>query len=403
MKTPMEPKWQADVRKMMADYAEKPPMADAAALLERMERAAAEARRRRMVALWTRRLAAAAVAAAIVLPATRTLLPDRPRPARTDALAQQLVARPSADVAYLPTRRPATAAVAAARPACAAPAPCADTTEAQSATPVTAPARQARSLPAAPQAGARGGGRLLAAAGEGRGNGSRLLAAISVSGALTGAEPSTLSQTAMLREADPIGPYPSTMDGAYTQDTPAHSTPARTHTHHRQPLRLALTAAYRISPRWAVEAGLAYSYLRSETETEGANYSITTSQRLHYIGLPVAAIYTAWGNRRLSLYAKAGAMAEKMVGGRAQTSTTVGGESSTGRSRHVAIGPLQLSATAALGAEWHFANGLGLYAEPGITYHFDSGSDVSTFYSDNPVAFSLTLGLRVSKSKEAKR
>ena len=240
----------------------------------------------------------------------------------------------------------------------------------------------------------------MAAAGEGRGNGSRLLAAISVSGALTGAEPSTLSQTAMLREADPIGPYPSTMDGAYTQDTPAHSTPARTHTHHRQPLRLALTAAYRISPRWAVEAGLAYSYLRSETETVGANYSMSTDQRLHYIGLPVAAVYTVWGNKRLGLYAKAGAMAEKMVAGRARTTTIVGGESRTDESRHVSIGALQLSATAAIGAEWRVAGGLSLYAEPGITYHFDSGSDVSTFYSDNPVAFSLTLGLRLSKGKK---
>ena len=403
MKTPMEPKWQADVRKMMADYAEKPPMADAAALLERMERAAAEARRRRMVALWARRLAAAAAAAAIALPATRTLLPHIPQPERRAAPALLATARPSAEAPALPARNPAAAALAASLPASAMPAPRADTTEARHGQPSPTPAKTPRSLPAATLKGSKGAGSPLPADGKGRGSGSRLLAAISVAGALTGADPAARSQTALLREANPIGPYPSAMGGAYAQDQPVHSTPASTHTHHSQPLRLALTAAYRISPRWAVEAGLAYSYLRSETETEGANYSITTSQRLHYIGLPVAAIYTAWGNRRLSLYAKAGAMAEKMVGGRAQTSTTVGGESSTGRSRHVAIGPLQLSATAALGAEWHFANGLGLYAEPGITYHFDSGSDVSTFYSDNPVAFSLTLGLRVSKSKEAKR
>lgn len=403
MKTPMEPKWLSDVRKMMAGHAEEPPLANPAGLLARMERAAEGARRRRTAALWARRLAAAAAAAAIALPATRTLLPHIPQPERRAAPALLATARPSAEAPALPARNPAAAALAASLPASAMPAPRADTTEARPGQPSPTPAKTPRSLPAATLKGSKGAGSPLPADGKGRGSGSRLLAAISVAGALTGADPATRSQTALLREANPIGPYPSAMGGAYAQDQPVHSTPASTHTHHSQPLRLALTAAYRISPRWAVEAGLAYSYLRSETETEGANYSITTSQRLHYIGLPVAAIYTAWGNRRLSLYAKAGAMAEKMVGGRAQTSTTVGGESSTGRSRHVAIGPLQLSATAALGAEWHFANGLGLYAEPGITYHFDSGSDVSTFYSDNPVAFSLTLGLRVSKSKEAKR
>ena len=74
--------------------------------------------------------------------------------------------------------------------------------------------------------------------------------------------------------------------------------------------------------------------------------------------------------------------------------TTVGSDSRAGGSHSVAIGPLQLSATAAIGAEWHFSSNIGAYAEPGVTCHFDNGSGVSTFYSENPVAFSLTLGLR---------
>ena len=221
-----------------------------------------------------------------------------------------------------------------------------------------------------------------------------VLASLSVTGALSANTPAATSATAMLSKANPIGQYTSTFGSDGSKPLMAHSTPTNTKTHHSQPLRLALTMAYPINRRWSVEAGVAYSYLHSETTTNGTGYSTTTDQRLHYIGIPVAVSYTAWRTRRFSLYAKAGAMAEKMVSGRAETVTTVGSDSRAGGSHSVAIGPLQLSATAAIGAEWHFSSNIGAYAEPGVTCHFDNGSGVSTFYSENPVAFSLTLGLR---------
>ena len=42
---------------------------------------------------------------------------------------------------------------------------------------------------------------------------------------------------------------------------------------------------------------------------------------------------------------------------------------------------------------------MAIYAEPGISYHFDNGSNVTTFYSDNPLAFSLNVGLRFDVNK----
>ena len=36
------------------------------------------------------------------------------------------------------------------------------------------------------------------------------------------------------------------------------------------------------------------------------------------------------------------------------------------------------------------------YAEPGVGYYFDNGSDVKTAYSDNPFNFNMKLGLRYS-------
>ena len=39
---------------------------------------------------------------------------------------------------------------------------------------------------------------------------------------------------------------------------------------------------------------------------------------------------------------------------------------------------------------------VGIYAEPGVGYYFDNGSDVKTAYSDNPLNFNMKLGLRYS-------
>jgi hypothetical protein len=35
----------------------------------------------------------------------------------------------------------------------------------------------------------------------------------------------------------------------------------------------------------------------------------------------------------------------------------------------------------------------GLYVEPGISYHFDDGSPVTTVYKDRPLDFNLAFGL----------
>ena len=390
----MEPKWQDEIRQMMCQYEQAPPCSDPSALLRRMEQAAASARRRGMAAMWARRIAAAAAVAAIALPASRTIMPDTHQAESEPAVAMAVAQVTSATT---PDGPPASTA-------CAAPTPHGPEPAVQEKADgrTETPDRQTENGTGGTQEATRhapsGNGthsnRLEPIREASRKHSRPVLASLSVTGALSGNTSAATAATAMLSEANPIGQYTSTFGSNASKPLMAHSTPTNTKTHHSQPLRLALTVAYPINRRWAVEAGVAYSYLHSETTTSGTGYSTTTDQRLHYIGIPVAVSYTAWRTRRFSLYAKAGAMAEKMVSGRAETVTTVGSDSRAGESRRVAIGPLQLSATAAIGAEWHFSGNLGAYAEPGVTCHFDNGSGVSTFYSENPVAFSLTLGLR---------
>ena len=397
----MEPKWQDDIRQMMSQYEQETPCADPSALLKRMEQAAASARRRGLAALWAQRIAAAAAVAAIALPASRTIMPCIPQagsePATAMAVAQ--AAAVTTPVGPHTATSSTTAAPHGPEPAPHGPEPTVQ--EKAHGKPETAD-RQAgngtggtqEATRHAPSGSVPQGNRLATIRETSRKHSRPMLASLSVTGALSANTPAATSATAMLSKANPIGQYTSTFGSDGSKPLMAHSNPTNTKTHHSQPLRLALTMAYPINRRWAVEAGVAYSYLHSETTTNGTGYSTATDQRLHYIGIPVAVSYTAWRTRRFSLYAKAGAMAEKMVSGRAETVTTVGSDSRAGGSHSVAIGPLQLSATAAIGAEWHFSSNIGAYAEPGVTCHFDNGSGVSTFYSENPVAFSLTLGLR---------
>jgi len=44
----------------------------------------------------------------------------------------------------------------------------------------------------------------------------------------------------------------------------------------------------------------------------------------------------------------------------------------------------------------NFTKHLGLYAEPGIAYYFDDGSQIETIRKEHPFNFNLQFGLRFS-------
>lgn len=152
---------------------------------------------------------------------------------------------------------------------------------------------------------------------------------------------------------------------------------------HHQPVRFGLSLRYRLDDKWSIESGLTYTRLRSDLKW------INTEQTLSYVGIPVNANYLLWGNRHVNFYVSAGGMVEKMVKGRRET--TYNGSK---WEKDVSIHPLQFSINGGIGMEFNLTNQFSIYAEPGMGYYFDNGSDVPTYYQDTPFSFNLNLGLR---------
>lgn len=157
-------------------------------------------------------------------------------------------------------------------------------------------------------------------------------------------------------------------------------------THHKLPVKGGLSLRYSLDDRWSVQTGVNYSYHSSEIEMGGEDID----QQLHFIGVPVAVGYNVWGNRHVNVYLTAGGEVEKLVKGRRTVSYT--GQQCN---EDVKMSRPQLSVQLSAGAEYRATRAVSLYIEPGVSYHFDNGSGVSTIYSDKPFEFGLSMGVRV--------
>ena len=144
---------------------------------------------------------------------------------------------------------------------------------------------------------------------------------------------------------------------------------------YKQPLSFGLTVRKELSERWGVESGLVYTRLHSELTTNNGH---TQNQSLHYLGIPLKADLNLYKNNQLSLYASAGGMVEKCVGGDVKPTA------------------LQLSLTAAAGLQYKLSDRLSLYAEPGLSYHFDDGSSIKTIRKEKPLNVNLLCGVRMT-------
>jgi hypothetical protein len=165
---------------------------------------------------------------------------------------------------------------------------------------------------------------------------------------------------------------------------------------HHKPLRFGLSVRYVLDERWSLLSGITYSYLNSDIYVVYGSTIQSAEQKLHYLGVPLAASYSIWQNDHVNIYAVAGGEIEKLVKGKLVVDRGVNHKSYT---ESVKENRPVFSTNASAGIEYQTKNGVSLYAEPGASYHFDNGSGVHSAYTDKPWDFTINIGLRININK----
>lgn len=167
-----------------------------------------------------------------------------------------------------------------------------------------------------------------------------------------------------------------------------------TNTTYSQPIRFGLSFGYEISKRWGIDMGVTYSRLNS-TLTSGSDHSYyTNDQRIDYLGIPVNVSYNIVKTGNLRVYVSAGEMTEFGLSGNVDVRTVRNNRQTSFTENKIDDIPIQFSVNSAAGIEYSFYKGIGVFAEPGISYHFRDHSDISTIYKAHPLNFNLQLGFR---------
>jgi len=219
-------------------------------------------------------------------------------------------------------------------------------------------------------------------------------------GAVNSNNISTFSPTKFYRGASPA----SDTGGDDDENNPVQSSMApirdltmTTNTEHKRPVRIGATVNWEFSNIFGLETGLMYTMLNSTFSTESNGTVTESDQRLHYIGIPLNLTVDFFDSRAMSLYAVGGGMVEKCLSGKVTSATFISGKQVGDPSKaDLDVSQLQWSLNAAAGVQMNLIPNVGLYAEPGVSYHFNDGSSVQTIYKDRPFDFMLTLGLRYS-------
>lgn len=169
-----------------------------------------------------------------------------------------------------------------------------------------------------------------------------------------------------------------------------------TTTRHYRPVRLAATASWQLTDLFSVETGLAWTMLQSDFTSSSGVATSKDKQTLQYLGIPVNLSCNIADAGLFSFYVSGGGMVEKCISGTKRSYEYVSGSLMSDTSTSVSVDPLLWSLNAFAGIQASIFNNVGLYFEPGLSYHFDDGSSVQTIYKERPLDFMMTFGLRVS-------
>ena len=155
--------------------------------------------------------------------------------------------------------------------------------------------------------------------------------------------------------------------------------------HHSQPVSLGLQVGVALSPRLMVSTGLVYTWASSEFTSTLGNANSSTTQTLHYVGVPLGIGVQVWRAGKWRTYLATGGEVDFNVKNHTECD---GSDIEASRDKP------QWSVHAAAGLQYDVAPQVGVYLEPGAKYYFDNGSYVENIFKERKLNFNVQLGVR---------
>lgn len=159
---------------------------------------------------------------------------------------------------------------------------------------------------------------------------------------------------------------------------------------HAIPISFGMKVATQLSPSWSLESGLVYSILSSDIT---ANHQ-EGEQMLHYLGIPIHAIWEIATINKFQFYLTSGAQVDFDVYGSQRFDSYVENVSEQYYTDAEIEKTPQWSLHMRGGASYQLISRLALYVECGGAYYVDNNSSTVNVWKEQPLNFDLQLGLR---------
>lgn len=165
-----------------------------------------------------------------------------------------------------------------------------------------------------------------------------------------------------------------------------------------QPVSVGVEVSCDLGRRFFLGSGLSYTCLVSESSSGSSESRSSLTQTVHLLGVPLKVGYKIIDNPLFELSVAGGGRVDKAIASKTVTRLALNGpepvkSASTGKAF-----PLYWSLTASASAAYKLSSLVGLYLEPGLSWHFgsksDSGLALETVWSGRPLNFQLNAGVR---------
>ena len=162
---------------------------------------------------------------------------------------------------------------------------------------------------------------------------------------------------------------------------------------HRLPVSVGLNVRKYLTPRLGIETGLVYSYLRSQSQLEGA-FGYKYTQKVHYLGIPLSLTYSILDRKRLDIYFIGGGMIEKAISATGQVDVFNGSSQVSSATHRLSANGILGSVHVGTGFGYNFIDRMGLYVEPSVNYYFRNDDQPITYRTANRWNINIRMGLR---------